>query len=403
MYETNWKNRLMNLHAIQLRVDELLEALTHKRDLETWMSECEKLLGNPMVIRSGENQLLMRNATRALLRDNVLEDLLRYLYRGGAPPIVLVDNEELTFDLLFLEYAAPGGIHILLFHCNKKDHKLDLLALKEIGWIIAMELKNMAAAENLRSRNEDTFLQDWLMRRFTRDTDILFTARTHGYPFNIHTEYRVAVLKNGDNTSGLLREMEFNIIKQVLQHVCHHIMFTTHAGKLAMLLDSSQSITELCVAIDRARGITGIDDICLCLSRPQRTAGVPHAYQEAKRISDVANRCSMHLPVITSEHLGVLSILSLLPDNEAVTAYRDKFLTPVKEYDAAHNTQLLNTLRIYLGHNGNIMRTAKTLYTHYNTIAYRLDRVKKILQLDIGDNDIQLQIHVALCLDLLKG
>ena len=56
-------------------------------------------------------------------------------------------------------------------------------------------------------------------------------------------------------------------------------------------------------------------------------------------------------------------------------------LRRLQEYDQAHSTALLHTLCVYLLQEQN----ARQLFIHRNTLVYRLQRIRALLQLDLDD------------------
>ena len=82
--------------------------------------------------------------------------------------------------------------------------------------------------------------------------------------------------------------------------------------------------------------------------------------------------------------------------------FRDRFLAPLKAYDQQHKSNLTETLRVYLETGCNTLQTAKLLHAHYNTVAYRLSNVEKLLDLSVGDVETQLQLRIAYKLDLIQ-
>ena len=60
-------------------------------------------------------------------------------------------------------------------------------------------------------------------------------------------------------------------------------------------------------------------------------------------------------------------------------------LRRLQEYDQAHSTALLHTLCVYLLQEQNLHATARQLFIHRNTLVYRLQRIRTLLQLDLDD------------------
>ena len=81
---------------------------------------------------------------------------------------------------------------------------------------------------------------------------------------------------------------------------------------------------------------------------------------------------------------GVYRLLfrALISDPEEVrTFYRDT-VEPLVRYDIQYRSDLLGTLEEYLASDCNMNATARAIYAHRHTVAYRLDRVKELTGLD---------------------
>jgi len=81
---------------------------------------------------------------------------------------------------------------------------------------------------------------------------------------------------------------------------------------------------------------------------------------------------------------GVYRLLfrALISDPEEVrTFYRDT-VEPLVRYDIQYRSDLLGTLEEYLASDCNMNTTARAIYAHRHTVAYRLDRVKELTGLD---------------------
>jgi sugar diacid utilization regulator len=81
---------------------------------------------------------------------------------------------------------------------------------------------------------------------------------------------------------------------------------------------------------------------------------------------------------------GVYRLLfrALISDPEEVrTFYRDT-VEPLVRYDIQYRSDLLSTLEEYLASDCNMNATARAIYAHRHTVAYRLDRVKELTGLD---------------------
>lgn len=68
------------------------------------------------------------------------------------------------------------------------------------------------------------------------------------------------------------------------------------------------------------------------------------------------------------------------------------------EYDRTKNAELLRTLECYLKNMGNLRQVSKDMYTHYNTITYRLKNIIEITNLNINHYEDRFRLELALSL-----
>ena len=57
----------------------------------------------------------------------------------------------------------------------------------------------------------------------------------------------------------------------------------------------------------------------------------------------------------------------------------------LKQYDEKNKTELYLTLQVYLELERNVLQTAKALFIHRSTLFYRLERIRKLADIDYED------------------
>jgi purine catabolism regulator len=96
------------------------------------------------------------------------------------------------------------------------------------------------------------------------------------------------------------------------------------------------------------------------------------------------------------DELGVLHWLRNLPSR----VYRDNAYVDtvniLADYDAQHNTDLLQTLEVYLDRGTIAADAATLLHVHRNTLAHRLERIEELTNLSLKDADCRLNLHIAI-------
>lgn len=99
--------------------------------------------------------------------------------------------------------------------------------------------------------------------------------------------------------------------------------------------------------------------------------------------------------------LGVFQLILSNTHNVSFTNFSSRVISEIKDYDVMYNGELLTTLTTYIMSNCDLDVASSVLKVHKNTIKYRLDRLKDVLDLDYRCfNDLEklsLSVKIYLC------
>ncbi len=103
------------------------------------------------------------------------------------------------------------------------------------------------------------------------------------------------------------------------------------------------------------------------------------------------------IPFSCFESIGLDKLLMPIRNDPWIKKYYNNFFNKITAHDAIHNTDFFNTLVEYVKCNGDIQLVARKSFQHSNTIRYRIDKVKKILNIEgSADSFHQMYIFVRL-------
>src|SRR5215207_4273570 len=110
------------------------------------------------------------------------------------------------------------------------------------------------------------------------------------------------------------------------------------------------------------------------------------AIKEAELVLDVVTR-EPEIADALEEGIaasGVYRLLfrALISDPEEVRSFYRDTVEPLVRYDDQYRSDLLGTLEEYLASDCNMNATARAIFAHRHTVAYRLERVKELTGLD---------------------
>ncbi len=389
----------------QAHAQKLLERLLTATSAEKSLSIVEEAIGgNPAIALSSDNELILSPATRTLLSGGAQDDLIRQLDQTPAGELFILRIHDAPRQVRARHYTFSGrkGCSILVLECNRQLQEAELEILRRVNPVLALEINSTIAIKKLRRKYKDRFVKNLIAGTLGSESDICTVAEAQGYQVYPGLLYRVAIVN--PQKGGAISEKTLGSVSHLVQSFEFMVAFTLLDGRLLLVFeDHGEPLGALGLSafLQRLRNILRKDDISLSVSDPAALTEIPGAYLEARRISELGAHCATSGAVITYDQLGVLALLALLPGNTAVQRSQKRLLAPLKEYDAAHKTCLLHTLEVYLSTCCNAKRTAEKLFTHYNTVNYRIERIQQICGVQLDDAEQILQLQVALKMDLI--
>lgn len=96
--------------------------------------------------------------------------------------------------------------------------------------------------------------------------------------------------------------------------------------------------------------------------------------------------------------LGVLRLIYANDTEREIDYFIREKLGDLLNTDQARNVELMRTLRAYFDAFGNVKRMSEELYTHYNTVAYRLKTVQEVTGADFQKKNDRFEMELALFL-----
>lgn len=97
------------------------------------------------------------------------------------------------------------------------------------------------------------------------------------------------------------------------------------------------------------------------------------------------------------DEIGADAFLLSNIGNQHFRTFYKKIYKCLSDYDEQHNSDLMKTLICYVESKGDIALTSKQLFQHSNTVRYRLDKIKKLLNLTASlDTEIQFYVFVRM-------
>jgi DNA-binding PucR family transcriptional regulator len=286
----------------------------------------------------------------------------------------------------------------------------DLLAAQHAASVYALALMRERLAAEVTTELRDELLEGLLDGQVTDEQATRERARRLGY--NESMVYQVlsalpeessvrtgSYLAEANWAGGWLRRV-LESVGQMVRERAPEAIVSRRRDELVVLVPDTQGVA----ASDLGRSIAlyvasmypewpltvGIGGVC---SSPRDIA---RSYAQARRAAEVALRFGRRGEVVNFEELGFYRLLFQIEDRGELRAFVEQVLGPLLAYDLKHRTDFVRTISSYLSNNNSLQATAKELYVHVNTAAYRLQRIQAITGLDLSKTEDCLLARVAL-------
>lgn len=260
------------------------------------------------------------------------------------------------------------------------DHDFPLITVPWEVYVAEM-VKDFCMRIFEEEQNEKRYARAFLQA--IRNPDNLETPRkTLKGAYHLEGEFKVIIMYIGGELHDdlmMLRKMESRVRAMLERHgysYClfdeegYYILILNDANKtqakqiLEFITSQNQGTTDTNVHIGEGTTITGLEDIHKSFLRARA----------ATRMAIIQKKRS-----VSYYDMGVNSILYNVEDEEILREYYDRLLEPLLSYDKKHQGNYVETLRLYLENSGSLQAVAQEMFTHKNTVNYRMHKIYELL------------------------
>jgi DNA-binding PucR family transcriptional regulator len=276
---------------------------------------------------------------------------------------------------------------IVLIDPDRRAGEQELMALEHGATILAMELARVQslAESKLRLRRD---VVDELLNGTDEESGL---ARAMALGYDLQRPHRVVVVEGPENTGD--NDALFQAVRRAARDEPAGSLLVARGAEVVLLADTESDWEHLRRAVVRdlgdRRARMGIGERC------EKVVDFPRSYRQAKLALRLPDRWEQDAAAIRFDDLGVYRLLIGIEDLGEIDRFVEHWLGKLLKYDARRGSELVRTLAHHLERGGNYELTAKSLIVHRSTLKYRLQRIRQIADLDLGDPDTWFNLHLA--------
>ncbi len=217
--------------------------------------------------------------------------------------------------------------------------------------------------------------------------------------FDLDGTFQVALVSTGDLDSmdTVERKRIAYRMQLYVTNLTHNGHFFYYASYFVIIMNAlpQQECGEIMESFaERVRSRMPDRRVFIGLSDQVRDIENLHiAYKRARAAVEMAQKRDQALQYF--DQMGMYRLLYLVEDRTLLEDLSEKPLAPLLEYDREHNGEYLETLESFLRNGGSIKAVSEELFTHRNTVLYRMANIKKLLGCDLETAQERLAYMVA--------
>lgn len=329
----------------------------------------QQLWGKELVVTTGHG----------FQSDEELFMLIKYLIKYNSVGLIINIGKYI--------FEIPSAI---IDYCNEQE-----FPLLTIPWEVHLaDLIKDFCMRCLYSEKEDRELSK-LFQEILTNNQIVEEARPQLMSaFDVDGNFQVVLIsvEGSDNFNAIERRKIAFQIELCFEKIDSSYAFFWYDGYFVLIVNNLKA-DELKVIIDKMhkRAKKRIDDKRVYLGIGSQMKDLGQVYLSYKRAkAAILMAMQFELPIVFFEDMGVYQILFSIEDKQILIEMYHRLLQPLIDYDQKHHGELEKTLFYYLIYGESQITMAKNLYMHRNTINYRMNKIKKLLncQLDTFEEKV---------------
>ena len=327
-----------------------------------------------------------------------------------------VDRGELTYEASSLlsssaSLAQQGELYVELADSPWQRRFSPLIASGiRVGYLVLVDVHGTLRQVE---RRELTAVESVLAKQ------LFFEGNRSGLMFNTAEEVLLHLLENKFSTEALFllqasstwladfRPERVALINLGLYHNLHlaedalksELTYAFYASHPFLYND------EVLLFLNRDHDLSALEPLVqryhlrVVISAPLDSLyALPQVYAATHEVMDFLLLRSSHPFCVRAEQLHALMMLRRLQDRADLIASE---VSALAHYDAAEHTQYCQTLLAYLLCHHSLKETCQRLYTHRNTVLYRIRRMKEDFGIPLDDPNRHLELLLSVSLELL--
>ena len=283
----------------------------------------------------------------------------------------------------------------LIAYCNEND-----LPLLTVPWEVHLSdmIKDFSIHVFLQDNTDEQIVAALIAAIETPDNQKAYRKELLQY-FDVDGSFQVLLLtcEGLDSMDTVERKKLSYRIQLYLEDITHNAGFFYYNSDFVLVANAvSEEYLYRLVTGAIKRGKRRMPELELCVGIGSKCMDISQlsiSYQRAKAAAHMA--LTHKKQVVKFDDCGLFRLLYMVEDKGILREMETECLAALEEHDRRYNADYVDTLQSYLKHDGSIQAVAAELFTHRNTVLYRIGNIRKILGNELKTPEERLPYQIA--------
>jgi DNA-binding PucR family transcriptional regulator len=395
--------------------------------LEDFADAISNALHCPITIEDANHRLLAYSThdertdparISTIIGRRVPEKVINQLWKEGTIPALLKTTEPVRVKCMndiglgnrvaisiWKQDEILGFIWAL--EIDKTFTDIDLILLKKAAEAGKNKLLQLQIRKNKKEERIQEFFWKLLTDHLQDGGDIL-------------DNFQVLQITPASSFSVVVFQFQQNITSQEEQHISYLLKTNTRLQAQLHTIDCTQLILLVTINsneqpfhqidqfvetfVSKMKENFGVSSIKPAISSIyQNYTNTGKAYREVLKVLAIKEKFPIETENIYHyQKLGIYQLIDILQEKRQTDPYENHSLKQLHDYDQKHNSNLVESLEVFLNKDSNVHDAAKELNVHTNTLNYRLKRISEIGEINFKDPNQKLVLFLDLKLERYK-
>ncbi len=382
---------------------QLHDAFIKGKGLDTILNIGYELLGNPIQVIDTSFKLIAGTKDRAvddpvweasnkngfapyaMVSQLKVERFIEKVHKSKEPIFVhpSIHKYTLLMSNIILEDKILGHMAVLEYERPFEESDIDLL--KQLTEIVSSELLKSKIFRNSKGLAFENFITDLLYGKIKDPRLIDERIKALGWELQ-DCQYIMTIKAEQEN----LDNTPFPNFREMLENLVPYSKSVIYFDHLLLILNrkkdrfplTDESLNELTTFLRNNQLKCGI-------SRPFNNIGdIRKHYEQSLKSIDLGSNIKPADVVYIYDDYVIYHVLDTCKEKLDLISICSPVVLDLIEYDRKNKTHYALTLYTYLIQALNLTASAETLFIHHNTMRFRIEKIQKILNLELNDGNI---------------